>query len=115
VSIRDDYDGPPSEGTIEVKLSVDDVDDVYIFGSKVFRKTQRGQPSEAGTAELTGPLPRHGSIRLDDPPDAKRDGRGDWDYLELPGDNGNRILFTVFDPRGGDDRYEFRFRWRIEE
>ena len=105
------FDPAAEEGSIDVRLTVDHVEDVVVVDDIVLVKALRGADSTDLGSEVAQPLP----MDLDPNTFAVelKDGRGQLAAYWMPQkDNGYIMRARVFDEKGGSDRYHLRLTWR---
>ncbi|MCC6263999.1 MAG: hypothetical protein IT169_10510 [Bryobacterales bacterium] len=104
-------DVPSGKGQCDIRFRVDNEVEVAIRGDRVDIRTIAGQDSRDEGSECNFPLPVGdvNNFRWE-----KRDGRGRVELMEEPTRrSGNRAIFNVRDPDGGDGRYHIRLNWDI--
>lgn len=99
------------QGSMDIRLMVDHVEDVVIVDDVVLVKALRGSDSSDAGSEISQPLP------LDLDPNTfaveLKDGRGQLAAYWMPEkDNGFILRARIFDEKGGPDRYHMRLTWR---
>jgi hypothetical protein len=99
------------EGFCRLRVRVDNVTDVIMFGDRVVLRTLEGRPSFDEGSECSAPLPRHGVIDFDF---RKTEGPGRANVMETPDRGEGRVVIHVSDPEPGDHKYTLEFRWRSE-
>jgi hypothetical protein len=105
------YNPTAVQGLLDVRLTVDHVEDVVVLDETVLVKNLRGAPSVDQGSEVTQPLPKD----LDPNTFAVelKDGRGQLAAYWTPQrDNGYIMRARIFDEKGGSDRYHLRLTWR---
>jgi hypothetical protein len=105
------YDRDAREGFCKLRVRVDDVTDVIMFGDRVTLRTIRGRPSYDVGSECSSPLPRRGIVDFDF---RQTDGPGRANVVDSPDRADGRLMIHVVDPRDGDHKYTLEFRWRRE-
>lgn len=104
-------DVPSGKGQCDIRFRVDNEVEVAIRGDRVDIRTIAGKDSRDEGSECNFPLPvgEVNNFRWE-----KRDGRGRVELMEEPTRrSGNRAIFNVRDPDGGDGRYHIRLNWDI--
>ncbi len=99
------------QGTMDIRLTVDHVEDVVVIDDVLIVKALRGADSEDIGSEATQPLP----MDLDPNTFAVelKDGRGQIAaYWSPEKGNGYIMRARVFDEKGGADKYHLRLSWR---
>ena len=99
------------EGSMDIRLTIDHVEDIVVVDDVVIVKALRGADSVDEGSEVFQPLP------MDLDPDTfaveLKDGRGQLAAYWAPQrDNGYIMRARVFDEKGGADRYHLRVTWR---
>jgi hypothetical protein len=105
------YDDTAVQGSIDVRLTVDHVEDVVVVNDIVMVKNLRGSKSVDQGSEAAQALPKD----LDPNTFAVelKDGRGQMAAYWTPQkDNGYVMRARIFDEKGGSDRYHLRLTWR---
>ena len=99
-----------NEGLFEFRGRVDGTVRLRIRADRVMAENTGGRPVSVESFTFSQPVP---AARVRDMSVEKKDGRGKVVLLERPWE-GNHYLAVVeiSDPKGGDDRYHFRLRWR---
>jgi len=99
------------EGFCNLRIRVDNVTDVIMFGDRVTLRTFAGRPAFDVGSQCTGPMPRHGIIDFDF---RKTEGPGRAVVTDSPDRADGRLAIHVTDPSDGDHEYTLQFRWRSE-
>jgi hypothetical protein len=105
------YDSGADRGLLDVRLTVDHVEDVVVVDDVLLVKNLRGTESVDQGSEVTQSLPKD----LDPNTFAVelKDGRGQMSAYWMPEkDNGYILRARIFDEKGGSDRYHMRLTWR---
>jgi hypothetical protein len=97
------------EGYCKLRIRVDNVTDVIMFGDRVTLRTVRGRPSFDVGSECSSPLPRRGIVDFDF---RQTDGPGRANVVDAPDRGDGRVVIHVVDPGDGDHKYTLEFRWR---
>ena len=106
------YDRDVREGFCKLRVRVDDVTDVIMFGDHVILRTISGHPPSYDLgSECSSPLPRRGIIDFDF---RQTDGPGSARVVEAPDRGEGRVVIRVNDPQNGAHNYTLQFRWRSE-
>ena len=98
-------------GSIDLRLTIDHVEDVVVADDLLFVKNLRGSESVDQGSQIDQPLP----MDLDPNTFAieQKDGRGEFAAYWVPEKaNGYVMRARVFDEKGGSDRYHLRLTWR---
>lgn len=97
-----------SSGKLTWRGRVDQTVNIRISGDFVESIKVQGNPLTGVDYDLQGYLAgRNGSVRV-----RKRDGRGTVTILEQPSrQNDYTAVIQIFDPKGGDDKYEIEVDW----
>ena len=99
-----------SSGLFEFRGRVDGTVVFRIRGDRVFAEALEGRPVQVERFSFSQSVP---TVRLKEVSVERKDGRGSVVLLERPWE-GNRFtaMVQVSDPKGGDDRYHFRLKWK---
>ena len=99
-----------NEGLFEFRGRIDGTVRLLIRADRVMAESTAGRPVSVDRFSFSQPVP---ASRVRDMSVEKKDGRGKVVLLERPWE-GNHYLAVVeiSDPKGGDDRYHFRLKWR---
>jgi hypothetical protein len=82
---------------------------VTVRGGASFSEVVKGRPVAEESARFDRPLPSRSDLN---PVVKKRQGRGNVDVIEVPGNrNGYQLVFEVRDSGGGSDFYEVEVAW----
>ena len=104
-----DYDRD-RDGEFEFRGRIDGSVVISLRRDEVFIRVLNGHPVEVDRFSFSQPLPPglYKSLELE-----KKDGRGEVLLQERPWEgNDHAAVIQISDPKGGDDRYHFKFKWK---
>ncbi len=108
-----DFDADSRKGQFDIRARIDGVTDVLVQGDRVSYQVVSDRPAVHGSSEFTQPLPRATFTKFEV---EKRSGRGTVTLFQAPGaGNDYTARVRISDPKGGDDDYQIRLKWEVNE
>ena len=105
-----DFDPSLRKGEFDVRVRIDGVTDVLVQDNQVSYQVITHRPPVHESSEFTQPVPRAGFKKFEV---EKREGRGRVMLFQPPGaGNDYTARVRVSDPKGGDDLYHIRLKWK---
>ena len=104
-----DYDRD-LDGEFEFRGQIDGAVVISVRRDRVFIRVLDGHPVKVDRFSFSQPLPPgvYKSLELE-----KKDGRGEVLLQERPWEaNDHTGVIQISDPKGGEDRYHFKFKWK---
>ena len=93
-----------------MRVRIDGVTDVLVQNDQVSYQVITHRPPVHESSEFTQPVPRAGFKKFEV---QKREGRGRIMLFQPPGvGNDYTARVRVSDPKGGDDLYHIRLKWK---
>ena len=104
-----DYDRD-RDGEFEFRGKIDGSAIISVRRDRVFIRVLKGDPVKVDRFSFSQPLPDTLFKRLEL---EQKDGRGEVLLQERPWEgNDHTAVVQISDPKGGDDRYHFKLKWK---